>query len=132
MSPDTDELILMDPKTHKMLEGTQTNFFAVKDFKVVTAEEGILKGTMRDLLLSVCNDLQIPVDFTPPVLDDIDSWSAAFLTSTSRLALPIHTIVYHDSENQRIEKRFTTCPVIEKIMEAMAKEIERNCTKVFD
>ena len=37
-----------------VLEGTQTNFFAVIEDTVYTAEEGVLMGTVRGVLLEVC------------------------------------------------------------------------------
>merc|ERR1712086_72690 len=39
--PDVHEVILMT-ETGELMEGTQTNFYAVKDKTVVTANEGIL------------------------------------------------------------------------------------------
>lgn len=36
-----------------VLEGTQTNVFAVKDNKLYTAQEGVLLGTVRGVVLQV-------------------------------------------------------------------------------
>lgn len=45
--------ILLVTDAGEVLEGTQTNFFAVKDNKVYTAEEGVLMGTVRGVVLQV-------------------------------------------------------------------------------
>ncbi|KAG7392622.1 hypothetical protein PHYPSEUDO_015010 [Phytophthora pseudosyringae] len=60
MAPDMEEVILMDPETRHLLEGSQTNFYAIQDGAVYTAEERILKGTVRSLVLEVCAENNIP------------------------------------------------------------------------
>ncbi|CEG48597.1 thioredoxin-like protein [Plasmopara halstedii] len=49
MAPDMEDVILMDPATAHLLEGSQTNFYAIQNGTVFTAEEGILKGTMMSV-----------------------------------------------------------------------------------
>lgn len=46
--------ILLVTQQGDVLEGTQTNFFAVIDNRVHTAREGVLMGTVRGVLLEVC------------------------------------------------------------------------------
>ena len=41
-----------------VLEGTQTNFFAVEDNTLYTAKEGVLMGTVRGVVLEVINERQ--------------------------------------------------------------------------
>lgn len=45
--------ILLVTEQGLVLEGTQTNFFTVMDDTVYTAEEGILMGTVRGVVLEV-------------------------------------------------------------------------------
>eukprot|EP00038_Savillea_parva_P006498 m.164162 g.164162 ORF g.164162 m.164162 type:complete len:445 (-) comp12390_c0_seq1:52-1386(-) len=90
--PGTNELLLEDDTGH-LIEGSQTNFFAVIDGTVYTAEDGILHGTVRDVVLKVCADLGIPVVLKPPKTASYATWEGAFITSTSRLVLPIDTLV---------------------------------------
>lgn len=45
--------ILLVTEQGDVLEGTQTNFFAVIDDAVYTAKEGVLMGTVRGVLLEV-------------------------------------------------------------------------------
>lgn len=47
--------ILLVTQQGDVLEGTQTNFFAVIDNAVHTAKEGVLMGTVRGVLLEVCS-----------------------------------------------------------------------------
>jgi len=83
-----NELLLVSD-AGELLEGSQTNFFAVQDGQLVTASEGILEGTVRRLLLEVCEREGIPVVLQPPKLADASKWEGALISSTSRLMLPI-------------------------------------------
>jgi branched-subunit amino acid aminotransferase/4-amino-4-deoxychorismate lyase len=56
---------------------------------VHTAGEGVLLGTVRDLVLQVCREEGIPVSDIPPRIHDIPSWEGCMITSTSRLCLPV-------------------------------------------
>ena len=73
-------------------EGTQTNFFAVKDGVLYTAGTGVLEGTVRGLVLDICRRTDVPVVLEPPNAAEIASWDGAFISSTSRLVLPIDEI----------------------------------------
>lgn len=78
-----------------VLEGTQTNIFVVTTEGVVqTATEGVLLGTVRRVVLDTCARLGVPVSLEAPSLEGAlaGQWRAAFLTSTSRLVLPIDEI----------------------------------------
>lgn len=41
-----------------------------------------------------CADLQLPVQLRSPLLAELPSWQAAFISSTSRLLLPVDRILY--------------------------------------
>lgn len=85
---DVNELLL-PTEGGALLEGSQTNFYALRDGAVHTAGEGVLYGTVRRLLLEVCEREGIPVVLEPPLLDDVHTWEGALISSTSRLLLPI-------------------------------------------
>ena len=53
------------------------------------AELRELEGTVRRLLLEVCEREGIPVVLTPPQLADAARWEGAMISSTSRLLLPV-------------------------------------------
>lgn len=100
---DVNEIVLHDADG-ALLEGTQTNFYAVMDGKLHTAGEGILEGTVRRLLLEVCAANELPVVLDPPPnLRDLSKWEGALLSSTSRLALPIDWIGVPGREGQAFD-----------------------------
>lgn len=89
-----------------ILEGSQTNFYAIMDDgKVYTASaetDGILAGTVRTLVLDVCKREKIPVVYEPPcVLDASNRWEGALISSTSRLALPIDELYMPPEKENR-------------------------------
>jgi branched-subunit amino acid aminotransferase/4-amino-4-deoxychorismate lyase len=87
-----NEIVLYD-ESGALLEGTQTNFYAIIEGKLYTAGEGVLEGTVRRLLLQVCAAHNVPVILDPPPnIKDLRNWEGALLSSTSRLALPIDWI----------------------------------------
>ena len=73
----------------RVLEGAQTNFFAILDGTLVTAGDGVLFGTVRRLALEVCARERIPVVLEPPDLKDVAKWEGCLISSTSRLLLPV-------------------------------------------
>jgi thiol oxidase len=91
MRPDFNELLLAT-EDGQILEGSQTNFFVLMDGSLVTAGEGVLAGTVRRLVLEVCEREGVPVTLRPPRQDECTRWSAAFISSTSRLLLPVDAI----------------------------------------
>lgn len=85
---DVNEIVLVS-EDGSIYEGLSSNFFAVKDGKLYTAGEGILLGTVRHIVLQVCEQEGIPVELTPPKVQDASSWEGCMVTSTSRLCLPV-------------------------------------------
>jgi branched-chain amino acid aminotransferase len=82
LSSDIYEVILVN-EAGELLEGTTSNFYAVLDGQLRTANEGILNGISRKALLGIIRDL-LPLNLTAVTLTDIPHLSAAFLTSSSR------------------------------------------------
>jgi hypothetical protein len=98
------EEVLLVGAGGRALEGLQTNFFAVDGGGVVrTAGEGVLEGTVRALVLAVCAREGIPVALEAPALGGAAGWRAAFLTSTSRLLLPVDAVAWGAAGEQRRE-----------------------------
>ncbi|CAI5535062.1 unnamed protein product [Closterium sp. Naga37s-1] len=88
-----EEVLLVD-SDGSVLEGSTSNFFAVEaGGVVVTAEEGVLKGTIRSLILSVCQQQGVPVQLRAPQVGEAYKWQGAFISSTSRLLLPLDTLL---------------------------------------
>eukprot|EP00555_Chaetoceros_dichaeta_P003798 CAMPEP_0198250966 /NCGR_PEP_ID=MMETSP1447-20131203/1963_1 /TAXON_ID=420782 /ORGANISM="Chaetoceros dichaeta, Strain CCMP1751" /LENGTH=542 /DNA_ID=CAMNT_0043935891 /DNA_START=193 /DNA_END=1821 /DNA_ORIENTATION=- len=93
-----------------VLEGLSSNFFAItRDGVVYTAaaSEGVLLGTLRSIVIQVCEDNGIEVVEEAPPLpsfvdgddggDDRNGWVGAFVSSTTRLALPVTDLIVPSS-----------------------------------
>ena len=104
--PTYEEIILINDYG-EMLEGSQTNFYVVTDRSespsesvenptIITANDGILYGSVRDSVLRVCRSHNIAVELRPPTLADLKHASGVFITSTSRMVMPIHEVVLGD------------------------------------
>jgi len=89
-----NEVLLVDRKGG-LLEGLSSNLFFVKDGSVFTAGAGVLEGVTRKVVLEVCDQLNIPVEFTAVQINDVPSRDEAFITSTSRGVLPVVRIDQH-------------------------------------
>ena len=64
----------------------------VKGDTVYTRDEGVLQGTVRSMVINLCQKLGIPLAMEAPMLSDISSWDACFLTSTSRFLMNIDRV----------------------------------------
>ena len=121
--------LLLASESGELLEGSQTNFYAIVDGAVVTAGEGILAGTVRRLLLEVCEREGIPVILRPPKLEEMATWQGALISSTSRLMLPIDRL-YVPAEGQPsgeadLRAEFDTAPgsLAARLQELVAGEV---------
>jgi branched-chain amino acid aminotransferase len=84
--------ILMVNKAGFILEGLNSNFFAVQDGIVFTAGENVLSGITRETVLGIIRQLEIPLNLSPIHIHDLRNIEEAFLTSASRSVLPIAQI----------------------------------------
>lgn len=97
---DVHEIVLCG-EDGSLFEGLSSNFFVIMRDEsgtpvVHTAGEGVLLGTVRGLALQLCGELGIKVVEAPPNLKDVDRWEEVFISSTSRWALPVATVVMPD------------------------------------
>lgn len=72
-------------------EGTTCNFFGIRNGVLITPEDGILKGTRRNFILSYAEEM-LPVEIRPVSLAELEKLDEAFLTSTTREILPVTSI----------------------------------------
>ncbi|KAI9911297.1 hypothetical protein PsorP6_009053 [Peronosclerospora sorghi] len=132
MASDVEEVILMDPNTRQLLEGSQTNFYVIQNDTVLMAREGILKGTVRSLVLEVCEQNGISVELKPPVLDDIEKWQGCFISSTSRLVLGAKSMKYvQPNTNEAMTRTFSPHPILDHIVSAVRNSVITKSTRVF-
>lgn len=73
-------------------EGLSSNFFAVKDGVLWTAEAGILAGITRRLVLQAARQAGIPVCLDNLPLAELPHIQEAFITSSSRAVLPVRQV----------------------------------------
>ncbi len=80
------ELLYVDDNT--ILEGAFSNFFGVIDDKIVTAENGILKGITRQVVLQKLN-IKIPIEVRNFEFSELHSASEAFLSVSGKGIVPV-------------------------------------------
>lgn len=88
---DTSEGLLIDEKG-RILEGLSSNFFAVKNGEIWTAEDSVLPGITRGLIFQVAKLENIPIRLNNISVSELAELQEAFLTSSSRSVLPIRQI----------------------------------------
>ena len=81
------ETILLDPAGN-LLEGASSNVYVIQDGELRTASAGVLAGVSRMIVLAVCKQI-LPLRTLAPNIADIDSFSEAFLSSSSRGLIPL-------------------------------------------
>ncbi|KAG0280809.1 hypothetical protein BGZ95_008601 [Linnemannia exigua] len=124
LDKDSNEALLYENTTQDIYEGLSSNFFAFdRDRRtVLTAPlDSVLQGTILKIVMNVCNEENIPVEFKFPNLKQTCEWEGAFISSTSRLILPIEKLVMPDGS----VKEFQPSPTIELIR----REVLNECRK---
>lgn len=82
------ELLLVD-KDGYILEGTSSNFYAVRAGVLHTAGQGVLEGITRSILLGLIRELQLPLQLDAVHRDAVDQLDEAAISSSSRGLLPV-------------------------------------------
>ena len=81
--------VLLCTRNGRILEGTTSNFFAVRRACVETALDGVLKGTARALVIKACKTRGIRVVFRAPRVCEARQWAEAFTTNAIRGVCPV-------------------------------------------
>lgn len=79
---------LMTDENDAILEGLTSNFFAVYQETLWTAQDGVLPGVTRGLVLEIAADV-LPIRLEAVRLAQISGSSEAFITSSSREVMPV-------------------------------------------
>ncbi len=82
------EYLMLD-NNGRLLEGTGTNFYGVRDGIVYTAGKGVLEGITRQIVLNLLPEIEIPVRLQAITKDEINTLDEAFLSGSSRAILPV-------------------------------------------
>jgi branched-subunit amino acid aminotransferase/4-amino-4-deoxychorismate lyase len=118
LPPDVNEAIMLDAQG-RLLEGLSSNFFAVIDGVVWTAEEGVLSGVTRGLVLDCARQIGQPVRLDAPRYADLSRFGEAFITSSSRGVLPVCQV------DQIVVGPVCPGPVTRALMDAFSSAIEK-------
>lgn len=89
--PDVNEALIVSP-SGIILEGLSSNFFAVKSGIIFTAEEGVLSGITRLVVLDEALAAGLQVDRAGLPLAQLAFIQEAFITSVSREVLPVRQV----------------------------------------
>ena len=73
----------------RFLEGLSSNFFAILGGVLWTAEQGVLSGITRAVVIECANQVGLPLRLEPPPREDLTSFDEVFITSSSRGVLPV-------------------------------------------
>ncbi|KAL7483302.1 hypothetical protein ACHAW6_008949 [Cyclotella cf. meneghiniana] len=146
-----EEIILINDGG-ELLEGTQTNFYVVKNSNsIITANEGVLFGSVRDSVLRVCQNHGIEVELRAPTLQDLKVASGVFITSTSRWVMPVHQIDlgdlllmdgFMDGKNDKSDDTtagcselssfcYPSCPTTDMIRKWVLDDVETHSTPIY-
>lgn len=134
LPPDMEECLLAGGADHNELyEGLSSNFFTVQNGTVYVAPEGtILLGTVMRLVMDACKALDIPLKREVPRLEQVSEWEGCFITSTSRLVLPISSVQFPDHPDIP-EKTFEApCDTILSIQQYVQQELETRSVDVIN
>ena len=83
---------LMTDANGRLLEGTATNFYAVRDGIVYTAGDGVLEGITRKIVLSLLPEIGVPLKLQAITKQEISTLDEALLSSSSRAVFPVIAI----------------------------------------
>ncbi|QQS43849.1 aminotransferase class IV family protein [Candidatus Roizmanbacteria bacterium] len=81
--------ILHTDSEGNIYEATRSNFFGVKNGKLVTAETGILKGITRKVILEIAENENIPVELRFINKSELADLDEAFITNSSHEITPV-------------------------------------------
>ncbi len=112
-----------------MAEGLSSNFAVLDESGcLVTAPDAlVLRGTVLEQVLGVCERLHIPIRRECPTLASLPRWTAAFVMSTSRLVLVTDAVWLPDG----VRCAVPVAPRALIIRDAVRVEIEKASTKLL-
>jgi branched-chain amino acid aminotransferase len=105
-----------------VLEGLSSNFFGIRNQMVYTADEGVLPGITRKMVIEVAERAGYPVVLQNIKYEDLNKFSEAFITSASRAILPV----------ARINNRPVGTGQVGKITRELMFAFQKNLDAVLD
>jgi branched-chain amino acid aminotransferase len=83
---------LMVDSAGRILEGLSSNFFAVKEGVLFTAEKKVLSGITRQIILEEAEQASIPIHWGGFPVFELGKAQEAFISSSSRAVLPVRQV----------------------------------------
>jgi branched-subunit amino acid aminotransferase/4-amino-4-deoxychorismate lyase len=120
--PDDYNEVILVGDDGALFEGLSSNFFALMNGSLYTAGSGVLLGSVREAVLRVAESMNIPVVLEAPLLEDIGKWEAAFISSTSRLLLPIDQLFVPDADPPQLY-RFEKTDLVKTLEDKVIQEV---------
>ncbi|KAJ5070533.1 d-aminoacid aminotransferase-like plp-dependent enzymes superfamily protein [Anaeramoeba ignava] len=126
------ETLLVD-ENGLITEASSSNFFVVQGNTLYTApDEQVLNGSIRALVIKVCEEKKIPIIFANPKTSEISIWDGAFLTGTSRLVQQIDEIYMFDKKDKNMKHfSFKSSDLIKEI-ESIVKQKLVECSVILN
>jgi branched-chain amino acid aminotransferase len=84
--------VLMIDHNGLILEGVSSNFFAIQKGAIWTAEDDVLSGTTRTIILELIHNFGYPLQKSGYKVEELSHLDEAFISSVSRGILPIAKI----------------------------------------
>ena len=86
------EALLVD-RNGEVLEGTRSNFYAIKGSRIYTApDDKVLSGITRISVLKAAAELGLETVYEPPLASNLASYDSVFISATSMAAMPVSHI----------------------------------------
>lgn len=77
----------------EILEGSRTNFYAIKDNTIYTAPENeVLAGVTRKHIIDFAKSSGYEITYKSPKITELDNYDGFFISNTSSKLLPINSI----------------------------------------
>lgn len=89
---DAFEHLLLDADG-RILEGSSSNFYAIRRGALVTAADGVLEGITRRIVLELCERLGLAVQHERLLPAQLQDCEEAFITSSTREIVPVSQVV---------------------------------------
>ncbi len=112
------DVLFYDEKGH-LLETGIANFFALKEGKLITPKEGILKGVTREVVLEL-----FPVEERDVHKEEISTFEGAFLTSSNKEVMPVVQI------DDLLIGKGEVSPAIRDVMKTFSQETKKTLLNI--
>jgi len=125
-----EECLLAGGKEYnEIYEGLSSNFYVIINGQLHCAPDGtILLGTIMKIVLEACYDLNIKVIRKVPLKTEYNKWNGCFITSTSRLVLPITKIKLEDEKEIQFKEENKE---IMRIQEYVKTKLDKQSTDIM-